>query len=191
MTPPEHDLVERHRGALANAAHTSRGWSPAQYDLCALPEWDEARLPIIVATPRNLHDASSLLLAILPNGQLVTSDDATAFATLARHLAPSLVANDARVIATLAVLFNAFATSPLPVGRLVEFVPVSRTALALPRAEPAASYERHGPQHLVRFYTYNDQLRELFDCIVAIDGASVRAEAQTVERRREGVEVPP
>nr|MDO8110693.1 hypothetical protein [Candidatus Sigynarchaeota archaeon] len=156
------------------------GWNEGDYELALRAEWDNQRLPIIVALPRHLKVDYSPTFALMPDGNIVTPHDETAFKKILAHVYTVIVPADAAAIAELAVMFGAFGQ---PVGRVYTNQIRDRVGEKLKRKETGPVYKKKGSTHVIEFYTHNYDLLFFCDCIVEITGENVVCKAQLLKKK--------
>lgn len=152
-------LSEAQRLLITREVERKTGWRDGQYDLRMMAEWDNDRVPVVVAIPK-IPDASSPKFVALPDGRLTSVYEPDALDRIVRAAYPKPAPGDARALAQLALWFGHFgqAVGTLPVGR------PSNTPSSLPRADLAPVLATDGDAVDVDFYTYDYSMRRMFDC---------------------------
>ena len=143
-----------------------RGWDADAYVLRNLPDWPQERLRIVRAEPRERSSHAPVFL-VAADGKVSSQWDADPLTIGVRQAFLPPRVEDTLLIARLALMFGKW---PAPVGVLVSgelpVDPVKVTGSLRPLA-PLMEISSTGAT--VRFYTYEPELRDLFDAIVTIE----------------------
>jgi hypothetical protein len=170
------NIIESHRQEIV-AVLTSKGLKPRDYKLSLLGQWDNDRLPIIVADPAEAYFEQRIMVyfAVFPDGTLVSEYEFPLERILAAVFS-DVSKEDAAKIAKLATLFGNFKAS---VGFLTDFVrPGVADPQAMPRPDTKVHLRRDGAVMIVEFYTYQALRSQLYDCSVRIEGGHVQLAAR-------------
>lgn len=161
-----------------------RGWSPKDYELEPLPDWDNARAFLVRAVPTH---RGSFAPVFWVNGRRVRSQwDSAVLDEVLRTGFPNPTPTDARSLARLAIIFGKWVH---PVGILVEdALPATlNPPQRLPRADSRPTLTVEGHKFHLAFYTYEPELMDLFDAHLVLTSnskASVQATLLTPPRQQ-------
>lgn len=156
-------------------------WSDKDYKLEMRAEWDNDKLPIVVAIPTKLKTDYSPRFAILPDDSIVTPRDEKSFENLVTAAFPTISPQDANAIAELAVMFAAFGKS---IGKLYPNpIDQSRIGEKLKRKDPGAVYKKKGSTTIIEFYTHDYELLNFYDCSIIINGSDIKCSAKQLKKK--------
>jgi hypothetical protein len=143
-----------------------RGWNVDAYVLGDLPDWPQDRLRIVRADPLERASHAPVFL-VAADGTVASQWDADPLSIGVRQAFLPLRVEDALLITRLALMFGKW---PAPVGILVSSkLPVNPAKVTGSMRPFAPLMEVSGGVATVRFYTYEPELRDLFDAIVTIE----------------------
>jgi hypothetical protein len=150
-------------------------WDQADYELELLEDWDNERLPIVLAIPRERIPFSPKF-ALLPRSRELVADSAPdALERILAEVFRSIGPEDAPALAELALMFGRFSA---PVGRLWTRALVGRLpGDRLPRQEAKPVYRKEGDAHVVEFYSYDGELQHFYDCSLRVEKGTVGLKA--------------
>ncbi len=162
-------IPQSQRQMIKRAIAQKPGWAEDTYELDLMAEWDNRRLPIVIALPQKMLVPFSPKFAMLPSGRMVASHDPDGLSRIIDEVYFKAEAKDATSLAKLALWFGRF---DVPVGTLLEHRPANAPA-KLPRPDLEPKLAVAGAEKHVDFYAYNYDLRQMFDCRLRIAGKDV------------------
>ncbi|HME51898.1 MAG TPA: hypothetical protein VKM55_06755 [Candidatus Lokiarchaeia archaeon] len=166
---------------VKNSIKQNDHWNEKDYKLEMLAEWDNQRLPIIVAIPTKLKIDYSPRFAILPDGNLITPRDDKAFETIMAAIFQEITPQDANTIAELAIMFSAFEK---PVGKIYpNAIDPGRIGEKLKRKEPGAVFKKKGSTITIEFYTHDYELLYFYDCVIAMNNTDIKCSARQLKKK--------
>ena len=156
-------------------------WNEKDYKLEMLAEWDNQRLPIVVAIPTKLKIDYSPRFAILPDGGFVTPRDDKAFERIMAAAFPDVTSQDANAIAELSIMFAAFGK---PVGKVYpNAIDPGRIGEKLKRKQSGATCKTKGSTIIIEFYTHDYELLDFYDCTITIHGPAITCSARQMKKK--------
>jgi hypothetical protein len=155
-------------------------WEPGDYTLEYRAEWDQTRLPHIIAVHKTKKIDWSPHFFILPDKSLVTPGDPDGFMKVFLNVFTPINGKDAHMLAELALYFGLFGS---PVGHLWTG-PVDNKMKngPIPRKDPEPVIElSSGGSAVLKFYSYDYELMVLHDCTVEFQGAKYTAASKRLD----------
>ncbi|MBN2440540.1 MAG: hypothetical protein JXJ04_04325 [Spirochaetales bacterium] len=154
-------------------------WFGKEYVLEFLEEWDNARLPIVLAIPAKLLVDYSPCFAIMPDNRVLSAYEKDAFKTIIKEVFPDITEADAPLIAELSIMFGGFGAY---VGVIYDGMVKGRSSSNRQlRSTSDIYYKKQGENHRIEFYSYDYELLLMYDCRISITHGEITTEFSKIE----------
>jgi hypothetical protein len=145
---------------------TKYSWKPDMYKLEWREEWDQSRVPLIVAIPTKLKVDFSPSYIIMKNGEVISMWETDGFQKVIKEYLIPFQSTDAVLIAELAVKFAIFGK---PIGGLFNgSLEGRKTKKKIPRPQSIPQAFLKGDKMRLAFYTYDYELLKLYNCEIVL-----------------------
>jgi len=158
---------------------TKYRWKPNMYTLEWMEDWDQSKIPFIVAIPTQLKVDFSPSFIILKNGDIITMWETDGFQRVISEYLLPLQTSYAKILAELALKFGVFGK---PIGVLFRSSFEGRkTQKKLPRTQSLPICTLKGDQMVLEFYTYDYELLRLYDCRIdlKVSGSAIQIQVKS------------
>jgi hypothetical protein len=158
-------ISEEEREIIEKNIHEFYHWKLDEYKLEFIAEWDNERIPWIVAIPTKLRVDFSPKFIIMPDHSLITPRDPQAFEKIVATFYPKISKEDAKPLALLAIGFGRWDHSigVLWTQNLEHYLPKNHIRQI---TEPIL--EQKGNIIHISFYTFEPELMRVSDCLLKI-----------------------
>jgi hypothetical protein len=151
------------------------GWNESEYNLELRAEWDNAKLPCIVAIPTEKKIDWSPKFFVLPDKSIVYPGEPDGLSRILGAVFQKIEKTDARMLAELSIAFGIYGK---PVGIVFDEPIQGRIPEnVIPRKESEPQLMRSNNSIVVYFYSYDYELLILYDCAFTINGTSYDGKA--------------
>lgn len=157
-------LNSAQKKSIHSFIQTKYKWKSDMYKLEWMAEWDQSKIPFMVAIPTKLKVDFSPSFILMKNDSILTMWEPDGFQKVIKEYLLPLQTTDATMIAELAVKFAIFGK---PIGVLFHgSLEGHKTKKKIPRPQSAPLAILKGEKMHIEFYTYDYELLKLYNCVL-------------------------